>query len=40
MSHKAAIGFDPADTEAPGSITTIRFTMADGNPLQWRFVQG
>jgi hypothetical protein len=39
-THKAAIGFDPADTEPPGSITTIRFTMADGQPLQWRFVQG
>jgi hypothetical protein len=39
-THKVEIGFDPADTEAPGSIWTVRFTMADGQPLQWRFVQG
>lgn len=38
--HKAAITFDAADTENPGSISTLRFTMADGKPLEWRFVQG
>lgn len=39
-THKTAIAFDPADTETPGSVWTIRFAMADGIPLQWRFVQG
>ena len=39
-THKTAIAFEPADTETPGSVTTIRFALADGTPLQWRFVQG
>jgi len=39
-AHKAAIAFDAADTENPGSISTLRLTMADGKPLEWRFVQG
>lgn len=39
-THKVAFGFEPADSDAPGSIWTVRFTMADGQPLQWRFVQG
>jgi hypothetical protein len=39
-THKVAIGFDAADTEAIGSIWTVRFTLPDGRPLQWRFVQG
>ncbi len=39
-THKTAIAFEPADTDAPGSVLTVRFTMADGAPLQWRFVQG
>lgn len=39
-THKAAIAFEAADTEAVGGVTTVRFTIADGSPLQWRFVQG
>jgi hypothetical protein len=39
-THKTAIAFEPADTEAPGSVSTVRFAMADGTPLYWRFVQG
>ena len=39
-AHKTALAFEPADTEATGSISTLRFTTADGKPLQWRFVQG
>lgn len=39
-AHKTAIAFEPADTENTGSVTTVRFAMADGKPLQWRFVQG
>ncbi len=38
--HKAALGFDAADTGNPGSISLLRFSMADGQPLEWRFVQG
>lgn len=39
-AHKTTIAYEPADTENTGSITTVRFAMADGKPLQWRFVQG
>ena len=39
-AHKTALAYEPADTETTGSISTVRFTMADGKPLQWRFVQG
>ena len=39
-AHKTAVAFEAADTENPGSISTLRFTMADGKPLEWRFVQG
>jgi hypothetical protein len=39
-THKVALGFEAADTEGPGSVWTIRFTMPDGKALQWRFVQG
>ncbi len=39
-AHKTALAYEPADTENPGAVTTIRFAMADGKPLQWRFVQG
>ena len=39
-THKATLAFEPADTDTTGSISTLRFTMADGKPLQWRFVQG
>jgi hypothetical protein len=39
-AHKTNIAFEPADTDNPGSISTVRFTLADGKPLEWRFVQG
>jgi hypothetical protein len=39
-AHKTEIAFEPADTTNPGSISTLRLTMADGQPLHWRFVQG
>jgi hypothetical protein len=39
-AHKTDLAFDAADTENPGSISTLRFAMADGKPLEWRFVQG
>jgi hypothetical protein len=39
-AHKTALAFEAADTENVGSISTLRFAMADGKPLEWRFVQG
>ena len=39
-AHKATFAYEPADTENTGSVTALRFTMADGKGLQWRFVQG
>lgn len=39
-SYKAAIAFDGDETQKPGSTSTLRFTMQDGKPLEWRFVQG
>ena len=39
-AHKAEIAFEPADNSNVGSVTNVRFSMADGKPLQWRFVQG
>ena len=39
-AHKTAIAYEPADNDSSGSVTSIRFAMADGKPLQWRFVQG
>lgn len=38
--HKTEIAFDGADTQNTGSLSDLRFTMADGKPLQWHFVQG
>ncbi len=38
--HKTEIAFEEADTTSVGSISTLRLTLADGKPLQWRFVQG
>ncbi|HEX4156491.1 MAG TPA: hypothetical protein VHY48_12845 [Acidobacteriaceae bacterium] len=38
--HKTALAFDAADTDNPGSISTLRFSMPDGKPLEWRFVLG
>ena len=39
-AHKAAIAFEPAEAQAVGAASTLRMTLADGRPLQWRFVQG
>ena len=39
-AHKAALAYEPADNDSNGSVTTLRFTLADGKPLQWRFIQG
>ncbi len=39
-AHKTAIAYEAADAEAVGAVTTVRFAMPDGKPLQWRFVQG
>lgn len=39
-AHKTALAYEPADTEAVGSVSSVRFTAADGRPVQWRFVQG
>lgn len=39
-SYKTAIAFDSDDTGKPGSASTVRFTMQDGKPLEWRFIQG
>ena len=39
-AHKANLAYEPAETDTPGSTTSVRLTLADGKPLQWRFVQG
>ena len=39
-AHKTDIAVDGGDKQTNGDITTIRFSMADGKPVQWRFVQG
>ncbi len=39
-SYKAAIAFDSDDTGKPGSTSNVRFTMQEGKPFEWRFVQG
>ncbi len=39
-SYKTDIAFDTDDTSKPGSTSTIRFSMQDGKPFEWRFVQG
>ena len=39
-SYKVAIAFEGDDTERVGAVSTVRFTMADGKPLEFRFVQG
>ncbi len=38
--HKTEIAFDSADTQNTGSASDLRFTLADGRPLEWHFVQG
>ena len=39
-AHKVALAYEPADNEAAGATTNLRFTTADEKPLEWRFVQG
>ncbi len=39
-AYKTEIAVDGGDKQTNGDITTVRFTMADGKPVQWRFVQG
>jgi len=39
-AYKTSIAVDGADSDSNGSITTVRMALADGRPLQWRFVQG
>ena len=39
-AYKTEIAFESDDTETVGSTSTLRLTLADGKPLQWRFVQG
>ncbi len=39
-SFKTDIAYDTDDTGKPGSTSTIRFSMQDGKPFEWRFVQG
>ncbi len=39
-SYKTDIAYDTDDTGKPGSTSNIRFTMQDGKPFEWRFVQG
>jgi hypothetical protein len=39
-AYKTQIAFDAADAQAVGAASTLRMSLADGKPLQWRFVQG
>lgn len=39
-SYKADMAFEGDDAQRVGATATVRFTMADGKPLEWRFVQG
>lgn len=39
-SYKTQIVFEAAEASNVGATSTLRFAMADGKPLQWRFVQG
>jgi hypothetical protein len=39
-AHKTQIAFDASDAANVGAVSTLRFTLADGRPLQWHFVQG
>ena len=39
-AHKAVISFEPDETSAGWSISMLRLTLANGEPLLWRFVQG
>ena len=39
-SYRTDIAFDTDDTGKPGSTSTVRFSLQDGKPFEWRFVQG
>lgn len=39
-AYKTEIAFESEETDAAGSVSTLRLTLATGKPLQWRFVQG
>lgn len=39
-AHQTALAWEEADTQTTGSTSTLRMTLADGKPLEWRFVQG
>ena len=39
-AYKTQIAFDAADNTNVGAASTLRLSMTDGKPLQWRFVQG
>lgn len=39
-AHKTQIEFEAADAQNVGAASTLRMSLADGKPLQWRFVQG
>ena len=39
-AHQTALAWEEADTQTTGSASTLRMSLADGKPLEWRFVQG
>ena len=39
-AHKTQIAFEGADAQNAGVTSTLRLSLADEKPLQWRFVQG
>ena len=39
-AFKTQIAFDAAETTNVGAASTLRLSLADGRPLQWRFIQG
>ena len=39
-AYKTQIAFEAAEASTVGATSTLRLSMADGKPLQWRFVQG
>ena len=39
-AYKTQIAFDAAEATTLGATSTLRLSLADGKPLQWRFVQG
>ncbi|SEC60419.1 hypothetical protein [Terriglobus roseus] len=39
-AYRTQIVFDTAEATNVGATSTLRLSLADGKPLQWRFVQG